>query len=261
VTQQSFWKRSGDRWLLMFFILLSLIFMKLDSTSSIQSLKLWVLDRVTPLTGSPKQTLHFFQSGQENQTLITQLAQRDLDFALCREIRHENERLRTLLDLRSRSENILLPAEITSWGTRVLPGSVHLNVGSDKGCRRNLALIAHGGAAGRLVATGRSSSVGQLLNDPTSRISGMVQRSRVLGIVHWLHGDVFSLKGVPVNSDVTVGDTVVTSGYSDIYPKGLPIGQIQKITSDESGLFLNVQLRPAVDFSRLETVFVVIDTL
>jgi rod shape-determining protein MreC len=232
-----------------------------DSTKSVQSMKLWILDRIMSVTGGPGQTLRFFQSDQGNRILKTRLAQRELDFALCREIRYENERLRTLLDLRTRSDYILLPAEITSRGTRVLPGSVHLNVGSDKGCRRNLALIAQGGAAGRLVAAGRSSSVGQLLNDPASRISGMVQRSRVLGIVQWLYGDVFTLKGVPVNSNVTVGDTVVTSGYSDIYPKGLPIGQITHIEPDESGLFLNIQLRPAIDFSKLETVFVVIDSL
>lgn len=259
--KQTLWQRSGDRWLLAILLLFALVFMKLDSTSFVQSFKMQIMDRVTPWMGGPGRTLRFFRLGQENRVLKTRLARQDLDLAWCREIQCENDRLRILLDLRARSEYVLLPAEITGRGTRVLPGSVHLNVGSDKGCRRNLALIARGGVAGRLAAAGRASSVGQLLNDPASRISGMVQRSRVLGIVHWLYRDVFTLKGVPVNSDVIAGDTVVTSGYSDIYPKGLPIGTIHHVKPDESGLFLNILLKSTVDFSTLETVFVLADTL
>lgn len=249
----------SERWLLFFFLLFSVVLMKADRSEAVQTLRGRILDRITPVTSHPLQILKAFQSDSEIHSLKKEMAALEMDFALCREIQYENVRLRALLDLRSRAEYTLLPAEITGRGTRGLPGSVHLNVGSDKGCRRNLALIADGGACGRLVAVGRSSSVGQLLNDPASRISAMVQRSRVRGIVHWLYGDVFLLKGVPFHSNVTVGDSVVTSGFSDIYPKGLPIGTIRDIQPDESGLFLDIRLQPAVDFVKLEMVFVVME--
>lgn len=257
MTAQSWWQRFGDRWLLTSLLLISLLFMKLDSTVPIQHFKLRMLDRVAPFSGGPARTVQLLQSVEQNKLLKTQLAHHDLDFQLCREIQAENVRLRKLLDLKSRSEYPLQPAEIISWGTRGMPGSVHLNIGSDRGCRRNMALISEGGAAGRLVAVGRSTSVGQLLNDPTARISGLIQRSRVRGIVHWLYGDRFSFDGVPMHSDVAAGDTVITSGYSDIYPKGIPIGQVTSVHPDDSGLFFNIRLKSAVDFSTLETVFVV----
>lgn len=256
----SFWRRTSDRWLLFAALFASILLMKADASAPMQSCKLRFLNVFTPIASHPIRTLAGFHSDAEIRGLKTELAERDLDSAMCHEIRLENRCLRALLDLRSRSPYVLFPAEILSRGARGLPGSVHLNVGSDQGCRRNLALIAGGCAAGRLAAAGRSASVGQLLNDPSSRISAMVRRSRVLGIVHWLYGNVFTLNGVPANSDVAVGDTVITSGYSDIYPKGLPVGHICEVRPDESGLFLDIRLYPAVDFSTLETVFVMLDT-
>jgi rod shape-determining protein MreC len=62
---------------------------------------------------------------------------------------------------------------------------------------------------------------------------------------------------VPGAADVQVGDRVVTSGIEGIYPKGFLIGQIQSIDR-QSGEFTNVVVDPAVQFSELETVLVVV---
>ena len=58
------------------------------------------------------------------------------------------------------------------------------------------------------------------------------------------------------DGDVLVGDKLITSGYGGIYPKGLPVGNVQSIENDTEGFVKNAVITPSVDFYRLEEVFV-----
>jgi rod shape-determining protein MreC len=61
-----------------------------------------------------------------------------------------------------------------------------------------------------------------------------------------------------VNQEVHDEDVVTTSGLDQVFPPGVPIGKIQKVARDEKGLFLSAQVLPAVDFSKLREVMVIV---
>ncbi|HEU4689462.1 MAG TPA: rod shape-determining protein MreC, partial [Vicinamibacterales bacterium] len=102
----------------------------------------------------------------------------------------------------------------------------------------------------------RASKV-QLLIDRDAAAGAIVERSRAQGVVVGTGTDRFRLDHVPGAADIQVGDRVVTSGIEGIYPKGFLIGQIESIDR-QSGEFANVVVRPAVEFSALETILVVL---
>ena len=108
---------------------------------------------------------------------------------------------------------------------------------------------------------GPNSSKVQLILDPRSSVGTLVQRpeSRVAGIVE---GDLDNptmprMVNVPKTADVKVGDVIVTSGFSGIYPKGLVVGLVSGLKNDTGGLLKIAMLEPAVDFQRLEDVMVI----
>ena len=89
----------------------------------------------------------------------------------------------------------------------------------------------------------------------------MIQRpqSRAVGVVEGNPAQLASLrmKNLTRDGDVIKGDKIMTSGLGGIYPKGLLIGEVMDVLDDDGGLMKHALIRPAVDFTRLEEVFVI----
>jgi len=96
-----------------------------------------------------------------------------------------------------------------------------------------------------------------VLIDRNAAVGGVDERSRAQGVVIGTGADRLQMDYVPATADVKVGDRVVTSGIDGIYPKGFVIGQIESIERG-SGEYRAIVVRPAVDFSALEAVLVVL---
>jgi rod shape-determining protein MreC len=95
--------------------------------------------------------------------------------------------------------------------------------------------------------------------DPTSNVDIVVQRSRVRGILSGLEGELScTLKYIDRLDDVLKDDTVVASGFGNIFPKGLLVGQVTSVTPDRNGVIKAVTVKTAVDIYRLEEVFIVV---
>jgi rod shape-determining protein MreC len=97
----------------------------------------------------------------------------------------------------------------------------------------------------------------QLLIDRNAAAGALVERTRAQGVVEGTGADMLRMNYVSGVADIKVGDRVVTSGIDGIYPKGFVIGQVQSIQRG-SGEFTSIEVRPAVDFSSLEAVLVVL---
>ena len=118
-------------------------------------------------------------------------------------------------------------------------------------------VIAPRGVVGRIITPGARAAKVQLLIDRNAAAGAVVERSRSQGIVEGIGGGALRLNYVSGTADVRVGDVVVTSGIDGIYPKGFVVGQIESVGSG-SGAFEAISIRPAVDFSSLEGVLVVL---
>jgi rod shape-determining protein MreC len=95
-----------------------------------------------------------------------------------------------------------------------------------------------------------------LINDHNSGLDAFDQRGRARGIVTGLLNGGLTMKYVDRTEDVKPGDSVVTSGMDGIFPRGLLVGQITRVSQEGPGLFLNVDVQPATNFRKLEQVLI-----
>jgi rod shape-determining protein MreC len=118
-----------------------------------------------------------------------------------------------------------------------------------------MAVIAPMGIVGRVQAVLSGTAKVILLTDPGCTLAVRVQRNREEGL---LEGKIITcaLKYVSYYADIQEGDLLVTSGLDGIYPKGLPVATVTKVTRHEASAFQTVVAEPAVRFSRLEEVLV-----
>ncbi len=119
-----------------------------------------------------------------------------------------------------------------------------------------MAVISTAGVVGKLITVSPDASRVLLINDHNSAVDAFDQRSRARGIIAGVVEDGLIMKYVDRTEDVKAGDVVITSGMDGIFPRGLLVGEVVKVSQEGPGLFLNVQVKPAVDFRKLEQVLV-----
>lgn len=169
--------------------------------------------------------------------------------------REENARLRHLLALRDRLPLSTLAGEVIGREGGGWVRTLTVNRGRGDGIGQQTPVIVPEGLVGRVVQVRARAAVVQLLNDPTSTVGAVVQRTRTAGLVEGDPGGTVRFKFMARDgAGVAPGDFVVTSGLGALFPKGLPVGRVIAIEDKGSALFHFAVLAPAVDFSRVEEV-------
>lgn len=167
----------------------------------------------------------------------------------------ENERLRTLLDLRRDLAPGAIAARVVGRGESGHSRVFVLDRGTDDGVRVDAPVIAWGGVVGRVLYADPRYSKVLLFTDRNSGIAAVVQRSRASGILFGGGDDAPGLDYVSGYEDVVIGDRVVTSGMDGVFPRGLSLGRV--IYVNDGGLVsLTIRVQPAVDLDTVEEVLV-----
>lgn len=196
----------------------------------------------------------------ENRVLREQNLRISMELLKLREARLENARLREMLNFRMQASGTYLAAKVIARDPDRIQNTILIDVGVRDGVADRMPVVTADGLVGRVLEAHAGTAVVQLLLDRNCRVSAIVQReARTRGIVMNENG-TFYLKHVPVRSEVEAGDPVVSSGLGGVFPKGLLVGQVQRVGEEEQGLFREVVLTPSVDFDRLEEVFVLKET-
>ncbi len=172
------------------------------------------------------------------------------------EVELMNRRLKRLLALERELPTSAVAAAVTARDATVWFQSLTLNKGELDGILSGMPVMAPEGVVGLISSTSPHAARVLLLTDPNSGIDVLVQRTRVRGIVSGLLERGTILKYVKRSEDVRVGDRVVASGLDGVFPKGLPVGRVSKVSRKDRGLFLYAEVTPAADASRLEEVLV-----
>ncbi len=193
----------------------------------------------------------------ENETLKRELADAQIQLQEQRALADRARSLERLLDLRDRSTLQTAAAEIIASGATPDFRTVTIDKGRREGLRPDMAVIAPAGVVGRVVAPSAGASKVQLLIDRNAAAGALIERSRAQGVVVGGGGNRLTLEYVSETADIVVGDVVVTSGIDGIYPKGFVIGAIEAVEKSGSS-YKRITVRPAVDFSSLEEVLVVL---
>ncbi len=194
----------------------------------------------------------------DNVRLRAEVERLRSDLAREREQSLQNERLRRLLgmreDLAPRSVGASVVTAHLSDQTRMIV----LDRGTESGIKPDQAVVAWGGAVGRVVFSDKSFAKVRLLTDPNSGVAGVVQRSRAAGMVLGRGASSLEMMYVPKYADVEVGDRVITSGLDGVFPRGFGIGKVT-VVSDSAGVTKSIRLDPEVDFASLEEVLALIE--
>lgn len=109
-----------------------------------------------------------------------------------------------------------------------------LNRGSRQGVEPGYIVTGPGGVVGRVVAVSPSTSRVLLVSDPTSRVGAKVSRSRTMGVVRGQSNNRVIMEFFEKNPDVKAGDVIVTSSYSRLFPRDVPIGRVESIDLTKS---------------------------
>lgn len=194
---------------------------------------------------------------RENSRLREQVDALTLQAHEAAEARQEAERLRALLDLRAAIPFGSVPARVMARGVDGGARVVTLDRGRGAGVRINQPVITPRGVVGRIFEASGGASKVQTILDPNVGVAGLIQRTRVQGMIVGDGDRGCRMEYVSELANVEVGDVVVTSGLDQIYPKGYTLGVIAAIGEGE-GLTKIIEIRPEVDFRRLEEVLVLL---
>ena len=195
---------------------------------------------------------------KENQALKRELQELKLQMNRYREAELANERLRALLNFKKSIPTPLLPAQIVAFDPSGWFQTILIDKGRNDGVVLDMAVVSAEGLVGRVIGVGKHHAKVLLILDGNSAVDAYIQSSRARGVLVGLGRELCLLKYVQRNEDVQVGDKVISSGMGGVFPKGLLVGTVQGVVRGSSGLFQRVEVEPAVNFSRLEEVMVVI---
>ncbi|HZM94036.1 MAG TPA: rod shape-determining protein MreC [Vicinamibacterales bacterium] len=193
----------------------------------------------------------------ENAKLKDEIAALQIGLQQERALAQQSRTLQGLLDLKSAVQLKTTAASVIAGGASPEFRTMTIDKGTGDGLSPDMPVLAPAGVVGRIVMPASRAAKVQLLIDRDAAAGAIIERSRAQGVVVGTGTDRFRLDHVPGAADIQVGDRVVTSGIEGIYPKGFLIGQIESLDR-KSGEFSDVVVRPAVQFSELETVLVVL---
>jgi rod shape-determining protein MreC len=204
------------------------------------------------------------QIRQDNEHLHQEVAQLRVSLEQERSVAQQTRTLQQLLDLRSATGFTSAAAMVIGSGADPEFRTITIDKGTQGGLRADMAVMAPAGIVGRILMTTARAAKVQLIIDRDAAAGVMIERSRVSGVVTGVgsaeelgfRAGLIDLKYVPGSADVKKGDRVVTSGIDGIYPKGLPVGEIQ--SAERVGGEWRIRVKPAVDFAALEAVLVVL---
>lgn len=215
----------------------------------------WVVDQVSGVW-----TGYFALRGlrDENDRLRRQVADMEVRLQEERALARRSERLQLLLGFQSAVPQRTLAADVIAADATVWFHTVTINRGANDGVTKDMAVISPRGVVGRVIdqPAAHASRV-QLLVDRNAAVGVLVERTRTGGIaVGDEDGRGLRLEYVPPAASIAVGDVVVTSGLDGIYPKGFVVGRVASVERT-AGEYGTIAVQPAVDFSALEELLVV----
>ncbi len=155
----------------------------------------------------------------------------------------------------------LIPAKVVANSVDKPGNLMTIDKGSADGIHKDMGVISGTGVVGIVYLVAEHYAIVIPVLNTKSNISCMIQNRDYFGYLRWKGGvsDLAYLEEVPRHAHFKLGDYVVTSGYSAVFPPGVRVGRILHVFNSADGLSYRVQLRLSTDFARLRDVCVIDD--
>ena len=186
----------------------------------------------------------------QNAALLSQLAELE-------EYKIENARLSNMLGLSSAYGTQGLGARVIGSSIDDWSSAVTIDVGSSSGVSVDMPVSDGNGVVGQVTEVSPFSSTVTLLTDPDCGVGALLQGSRDTGVLRGSIDGSLHLEYIPISTEVSVGELVVTSGLGGVYPKGMLLGVVSSVTSVPSDVYLTIIVTPVFEPNALDEVYVV----
>jgi len=230
-------------------------------------IRVWAIGAVTPfergivgLQSGVGNLWHnyFYLRGvrQENRDLKQKIQQMEIERARLSEDAEQAHRLQVLLNFKEQFIAETLAAQVIGSSGSEQSRAVYIDKGSRDGVKPDMAVMTADGIVGKVLHVQDHVASVLLINDQTSGVGAMLEKSRLQGVLRGTPTGEVTLEKVMSDEAVQPGEKILTSGGDRIFPKGLPVGTVTKASSGQE-LFLNIRVKPTADLSRLEEVLVI----
>jgi rod shape-determining protein MreC len=237
-----------------------------DSESS-RLIRVWAVSAVTPL----EKGIVWTQSGaanlwrnyiylrgvrQENRDLKYELERLRLEQVRLTDDAEQARRLQALLGFKEQFISKTVAAQVIGSTGSELSRGVYIDKGDANGIRRDMAVITSDGVVGKVLHVYDSTSLVLLIDDQTSGVGALLEKSRLQGILRGTPAGEVVMEKVLADETVEPGEKILTSGGDQIFAKGLPAGTVVSVSRGPES-FLNIRVRPSANLGKLEEVLVI----
>ncbi|HMB90011.1 MAG TPA: rod shape-determining protein MreC [Rhodothermales bacterium] len=254
------WDQIRDWVIVTLLLIISLGTMLTQNTAMLRGLRGFALETSSWAESQFAWVGQFSRAVSENETLRAENIAYSSELARSREARLENERLRALIAFRDSSDYPMVPARIVSKDFLPEKNFITLDVGRDDSVDVGMAVIDEQGVIGKVVFTSPNYSRVMPYQNTDFRLPAKVLPSQASGIIRWpgTRSGELMLEYIVKTEAVEVGEQVVTSGYSGVFPPGIPVGTITSLTGLPGRNELEIRLQPATNLGQAEHAFVIL---
>ena len=201
------------------------------------------------------QSLMFLE--KENQVLREKNLELSLQVESMLNLQNENNALMEMLEFKKNKKFIIKSAKVVNKGIQPNLLSIILDRGTIDGIKNNLPVLTPKGVVGKTIEVSKNNSIVQLISDTNFRLSTRILPSGATGILRFVNGETAEIREVQKNVVINIGDKVVTSGFSDIYPAGLPVGTVKGVYQDRGSFQKVVSIYLPNDLNAFQHVFII----
>ncbi len=230
-------------------------------------IRVWAVSAITPFErglvwlqngGDGLWHNYFFLRGvrAENRELKKQIEEMRLQQVRLTEDAAQAQRLQSLLAFKEQIIFKTVAAQVIGSSGSDLSRSIYIDKGDDAALKPDMAVITSDGIVGKVWMVYPTTALVLMINDQSSGVGAMVEKTRLQGVVRGTPEGELVLERVMSDETVNPGEILLSSGGDRIFPKGLPLGVVSKVSPGKE-MFLNIHVKPAADLSRVEEVLVV----
>jgi len=197
---------------------------------------------------------------RQNANLQQEVQRLRLEQASIAQDAAQGQRLQQMLGFKERYIDKTLPAQVIGTGGSEQSQVLYIDKGSDDGLKQDMPVITADGIVGKLKDVFSDTSQVLLITDPTSGVGVILQSTRTRGILKGRAYGQLQVVDISPDSRIKAGEPILTSGGDQIFPRGLPVGTVDRVIPDpEHDPLVDVLVHPAARLSSLEEVLVITD--
>ncbi len=198
---------------------------------------------------------------QQNKDLQDSIDRLRLEQAALLEDARQGQRLQAMLNFREKYIYKTEPAQVMGTSGTEQSRVFYIDKGKDEGIGRDMAVITSDGIVGKVRDVFPHTAQVLAINDQSSGAGVILETTRIRGILRGNAAGQPQIVGILADQRIQPGEKVLTAGGDEIFPRGLPVGVVEKVERDpERDGFIDVIVKPAAHLDRLDEVLIITST-